>query len=250
MSSSDTPTVATDDSSERETLYYREAAFITGMVILAVCLVFIAGAIFLCFVRPRGDPGFPVSPHSLSTHLDVTPTKHSPVGGIPMQRLVESSSPTKHDHSLNLTRQSRGTMAGSWSPGDPIWVYTVYLSLLHLLCNVVVSSSLYINKQLSPQEDLPDVGEEDNLLVSPRKQKSYSPRREEKARLLEEEVLPDTVSSTSSNKHSPLNLSPLQHIAGYESGSIPRHGPHYTTLAKEDFGTFRASQTTFADTKV
>ena len=97
------------------------------------------------------------------------------------------------------------------------------------------------------------MGDEDNLLVSPRKQKSYSPRREEKARLLEEEVLPDTVSSTSSNKHSPVNfsvLSPLQHIAGYESGSIPRHGPHYTTLAKEDFGTFRASQTTFADTKV
>ena len=42
------------------------------------------------------------------------------------------------------------------------------------------------------------MGEEDNLLVSPHKQKSYSPRREEKARLLEEEVLPDTVSFTRS----------------------------------------------------
>lgn len=42
------------------------------------------------------------------------------------------------------------------------------------------------------QEDLPDLGEE-GPLVTPRKQKSYSPRREEKERLLEEEVLPDTV---------------------------------------------------------
>ena len=38
------------------------------------------------------------------------------------------------------------------------------------------------------------MGDEDTLLVTPPKQKSYSPRREEKARLLEEEVLPDTVS--------------------------------------------------------
>ena len=93
------------------------------MVILAVCVVFIGGAVFLCFVRPRGDPGFPASPHSISTHLDTTPIKRSPVGSIPMQRL--ESSPAKHDQSLNITRQSRGTMAGSWTPGDPIWVNTV-----------------------------------------------------------------------------------------------------------------------------
>lgn len=44
------------------------------------------------------------------------------------------------------------------------------------------------------QEDLPDIGEEEDMLVSPGKRRSYSPRREEKIRLLEEEVLPDTVS--------------------------------------------------------
>jgi hypothetical protein len=195
-SSSETPTQATDDASDDSTPYHREGAFIAGMVILAVCLVFIAGAVFLCFIRPRGDPGFLASPHSISTRLDTTPIKHSP-----MNRL--DTTPTKRSHAMELTRQSRGTMAGSWTPGDPIW------------------------------EDLPDVGEEEGLYVTPHgKHGSYSPRREEKARLLEEEVLPDT------------------HIAGYASGSIQRHGPHYTTSAKEDFGTFRASQTTFADTKV
>lgn len=43
------------------------------------------------------------------------------------------------------------------------------------------------------QEDLPDAGDEEGPLVTPRKHKSYSPRREEKMRLLEGEVLPDTV---------------------------------------------------------
>lgn len=47
-----------------------------------------------------------------------------------------------------------------------------------------------------PQEDLPDLGDE-GPVVTPRKQKSYSPRREEKERLLEEEVLPDTVNAQS-----------------------------------------------------
>ena len=78
--SPDTPTVATDDSSGGDTPFYREAAFISGMVILGVCLVFIAGAVFLCFIRPRGDPGFLASPLSLSSHLDiwVYMRKHSP----------------------------------------------------------------------------------------------------------------------------------------------------------------------------
>ena len=46
------------------------------------------------------------------------------------------------------------------------------------------------------QEDLPDMGEGEGPLVTPRKHKSYSPRREEKVRLLEEEMLPDTVNPT------------------------------------------------------
>ena len=100
------------------------------------------------------------------------------------------------------------------------------------------------------QEDLPDIGEEEDMLVSPGKHRSYSPRREEKARLLEEEVLPDTVSPFEPCRGEVLTPFVLQHIAGYESGSIHRQAPHYTTSAKEDFGTFRASQTTFADTKV
>lgn len=68
---------------------------------------------------------------------------------------------------------------------------------------------------LSPflQEDLPDMGEEDGLLVTPRKHRSYSPRREEKARLLEEEVLPDTVSI--SFQGNSINLLCLYNIYSY-----------------------------------
>lgn len=47
-----------------------------------------------------------------------------------------------------------------------------------------------------------------------------------------------------------FSCSLTQHIAGYGSDSMGRGGTHYTTSAREDFGTFRASQTTFADTKV
>lgn len=114
---SDSTTDANDGSSDEGSPFYKEAAFITGMVILGACLLFIAGAVFLCFVRPLGDPGFPASPHSISTHLNDTPTK---LNVLPMNRLDTS---TKQSHNVaDLTRHSRGTMAGSWTPGDPIWV--------------------------------------------------------------------------------------------------------------------------------
>lgn len=99
--SSDTPTLSTGDPSEDDPPFHKEAAFIVGMVVLGVCLLFIAGAVFLCFIRPRGDQAFPASPQSLSTHLETSP---------------------KHNDSVNRNRQSRGTVAGSWSPGQPIWV--------------------------------------------------------------------------------------------------------------------------------
>ena len=76
---------------------------------------------FLCFVRPRGDPGFLASPLSLSSHLDNTPTKHSMTGS-PYR--LEPLPSKAEQRPLDLTRESRGTMAGSWSPGDPIWVHT------------------------------------------------------------------------------------------------------------------------------
>ena len=117
---SDGPTIsATSDSSDDGTRYYKEAAFITGMVILGVCLLFIVGAVFLCFVRPLGDPGFlPGSPQSISTRLD-TPTKH----GSPVNHLDTSS---KRSNTTKRNRNSRGTMAGSWTPGQPIWVHTLH----------------------------------------------------------------------------------------------------------------------------
>jgi hypothetical protein len=181
ISTSDMPTLTTGDPSEDSPPFHKEAAFIVGMVVLGACLLFIAGAVGLCFIRPRGNPAFPASPQSISTHLETLP---------------------KHSDSANRNRHSRGTVTGSWSPGQPIW------------------------------EELPDLGDEGDPLVTPRKHKSYSPRREDEVRLLEGEVLPDT------------------HISGYANGSISRQPPHYITSAEEDFGTFRASQTTFADTKV
>lgn len=99
--SSEIPTATTGDPSDDGSRFYEEAAFIIGMVILGVCVLFLAGAVLLCFVRPRGNPGFPTSPRSISTHLDT---------------------PNKPSDTMNLTVQSHGTRAGSWSPGQPIWV--------------------------------------------------------------------------------------------------------------------------------
>ena len=99
--STEIPTVTTGGPSDDRSPFYEEAAFIIGMVILGVCVLFLAGAVLLCFVRPHGDPGFLTSPRSISTHLDT---------------------PNKPNDTMNLTVQSHGTRAGSWSPGQPIWV--------------------------------------------------------------------------------------------------------------------------------
>lgn len=110
--SSETPTLTPSDPSDDSSPFYVEAAFIIGMVILAVCVLFIAGAVLLFFVRPRGDPGFLASPRSITPHLDA---------------------PTRPSDTMNLTTRSHGTRAGSWSPGQPIWVHT-HVHITTTLC--------------------------------------------------------------------------------------------------------------------
>ena len=104
-------TIATTPDSS--TPFYQEAAFIIGMVILAVCLLFIVCAVLLCWVRPRGDPGYHLS---ASMHLSETPSKY----------FQETPPNSKQRHRGDYG--SQGTVVGSWSPGQPIQVGIIIIS--------------------------------------------------------------------------------------------------------------------------
>ena len=96
-----------------ETPFYREAAFIIGMVILGVVLVFTACAIFLCCVRPRGNAGYKVTEsYELETMPLTTPTRTTPT------RTTPTRSGLKH------AKQQQQHATVTWTPGDPTWVGT------------------------------------------------------------------------------------------------------------------------------
>ena len=87
--------------------FYREAAFIVGMVILGVVLVFTACAIFLCCVRPRGNAGYKVTElYALETTPLTTPL----------------TTPTRSGLKHAKPEQEHATV--TWTPGDPTWVST------------------------------------------------------------------------------------------------------------------------------
>lgn len=102
-------TAPTTSSQPTEVPFYEEAAFIVGMVVLGVILVFLLCTIFLCCVRPRnGDKkGLQVS-RSFQVELDHSPSKNE------YSKLSEPS-------------PKRAPVTGSWSPGDP---YTVSVDLM------------------------------------------------------------------------------------------------------------------------
>ena len=106
---SESPTVTVPT----ETPFYREAAFIVGMVILGVVLVFTACAIFLCCVRPRGNAGYKVTgSYELETMPLTTPTRTTPT------RTTPTRSGLKH------AKQQQQHATVTWTPGDPTWVGT------------------------------------------------------------------------------------------------------------------------------
>ena len=91
--------------------FYREAAFIIGMVILGVVLVFTACAIFLCCVRPRGNAGYKVTEsYRLDTMPLTTPTSTTPTRTTPTRSGLKHAKP----------QQEHATV--TWTPGDPTWV--------------------------------------------------------------------------------------------------------------------------------
>ena len=97
--------------------FYREAAFIVGMVILGVVLMFTACAIFLCCVRPRGNAGYKVTePYALETTLLTTPL----------------TTPTRSGLKHAKPEQEHATV--TWTPGDPTWVSTQSFLQQLLLC--------------------------------------------------------------------------------------------------------------------
>ena len=115
---SESPTV-TSTTTATEAPFYREAAFIVGMVILGVVLMFTACAIFLCCVRPRGNAGYKVTElHALETMPLTTPMT------TPM------TTPTRSGLKHAKPEQEHATV--TWTPGDPTWVSTQSF-LQHLL---------------------------------------------------------------------------------------------------------------------
>ena len=116
--SSESPTVPSESPTVTsitvtETPFYREAAFIVGMVILGVVLVFTACAIFLCCVRPRGNAGYKVTgSYELDTMPLTTPTRTTPTRTTPTRSGLKHAKP----------QQQHATV--TWTPGDPTWVST------------------------------------------------------------------------------------------------------------------------------
>jgi len=182
-SESPTATTSTVTLPTETTPFYREAAFIVGMVVLGVILLFTGCSIFLCCVRPRGNKGYKVTDPYIP--LNTPLTTHTPL-----------TTPTKSGLKHVPPGREHGT--DSWTPGDPSW-------------------------------EIPDLEEEHMEPVMVPSARSYSPKKAEAAALLDHEVLEPTLPDTQIKSHT----NPQQFIP-----------------AREDFGSFRASQTTFADTKV
>ena len=95
-------------SEPTEIPFYEEAAFIVGMVVLGVILLFILCSIFLCCVSPRSGGDKKGLQVSRSFQLERPSSK---------KRYSKLSQPSPE--------RSRGPITGSWSPGDP---YTVNFS--------------------------------------------------------------------------------------------------------------------------
>ena len=93
----ETPTP--DDSSDDETPVYEMAAFIIGMVLLGIAILLVAGGLFLCCIKPKGEVGYKVR----GVRLDPTP----------------APTPTKSGYKHMYGHEP---VKGSWSPGDPTWV--------------------------------------------------------------------------------------------------------------------------------
>lgn len=164
-------------------LFYQEAAFIIGIIVLGVAILFVIGAVSLCCLRPRGS-SYKVR-ETLPPEEPTTPTKNitpTRVGGYSRMRMPTSD---------------------SWSPGE---------------------------KNSWGEGDIPDLGSELEGPVYTPDMRSYSPKKSDTSGLLENEHrLSDIkISSQASQQY------PLRQLA----------------TASDDFDSYRASRTTFADTKV
>lgn len=88
----------------QQTPFHRQPAFIAGMVIIGIVLIFVILGGLLCCIQPRSDAKYQVRAPS-KIPLDVSPSRKP--GGY--QR-------------FDYPGEEHVPVTGSWSPGDPTWV--------------------------------------------------------------------------------------------------------------------------------
>ena len=87
--------------------FYNEAAFIIGMVILGVVILFVISAVILCCVRPRGNTKFPTRTATFNRNSSIAKRYSSASNW--SNRYSKMGSPGSPDH---------GRSTGRWKPGD------------------------------------------------------------------------------------------------------------------------------------
>ena len=118
------------------TPFHRQPAFIAGMVIIGIVVIFLVCGGLLCCIRPRSDTKYQLRGPS-KIPLDASPSRKP--GGY--QR-------------FDYPGEEDGAVTASWSPGDPTWVSIRSTrkspEIVHVVCNPKFSD-LEFYKEHAPQ---------------------------------------------------------------------------------------------------